>query len=303
MSSQTASIRGFRHLLAFATLATLATLASGCSVILARETRVTTVPHQPAAAIRVETRNGSVTLRKAARDDVEITARLAATTTERLEQAHVVADRQPDGALLVKVNWPDRWRSREGCAFDIALPDAVGVTIDTSNGAIEIADFAGPAELDSSNGHIRVANHSGDVHADTSNGAITLSNIAGSVHADSSNGRIVLRGVAGKATVDTSNGGVEIELADHAPGPLNVDTSNGNVEIRLGAAFIGEMQLSTSNGRIQFDAAGATRVRQTGRRHATLVFGSNATRSQVRTSNGSITVAQTAAARTAADPQ
>lgn len=303
MTTHLPALRRATQLLGFAALTTLVTLATGCSVILARETRVTTVPHQPATAIRVETRNGGVTLRKAAREDVEITAKLAATTPERLAQAQVVAERQPDGALLVKVNWPDRPRSREGCAFDIALPEAVGVAIDTSNGGIEIADLAGTAQLDSSNGAIRVSNHAGDVHADTSNGAITLRNIAGSVHADSSNGRVVLRGVAGKATVDTSNGGVEIELADHAAGPLDVDTSNGHVEIRLGTAFTGELQLSTSNGRIQLDAAGATRVKQSGRGDATLTFGSDATRSRVRTSNGGIRVTQSAAARTASDPQ
>ena len=46
-----------------------------------------------------------------------------------------LAERQDNGALAVSVEWPEgKRRNREGCSFEIRIPDAVDPTLRTSNG-------------------------------------------------------------------------------------------------------------------------------------------------------------------------
>jgi hypothetical protein len=289
----------FIHL-ALILIAALVGLKTGCIAVNVgtggsepakyKETRAITAPAAAAAAI--STRNGSINVRRGDGPETAVTAKIAATTSQRLHDTRVVAEIQPDGALLVTVKWPDdQPRNNESCAFEIILPAATAaVTADTSNGAIDLANLSGLARLRTSNGRITVADHAGSVHASTSNGAVELKEIAGDAEARTSNGAIELREVGGRVTAHTSNGRVTVALRPGSAGPIDVQTTNGSAELTLPPSYCGRFSLSTSNGSVSYPKPPAVQDLQAGRHHANFVMGDGTVASTVTTSNGSIDV-------------
>ena len=237
-----------------------------------KETRTITAPAAPAAAI--STRNGPITLRRGDAPQTAITAKIAATTPQRLKETRIVAEIQPDGGLLIAVKWPDdQPRKNVSCAFDVTLPAATAaVNAETSNGPIDLAHLSGPARLRTSNGPITVKDHAGSVDARTSSGAIEL------------------REVGGRVIAHTSNGQVTVALRAGATGPIDVQTSNGSADLTLPPTYQGRFSLSTSNGSIHYPKPPAVQDVQAGRDHASFVIGQSTTASTVTTSNGSIDV-------------
>ncbi len=226
-----------------------------------------------ASPLRVKTRNGSVKVVRveAGASEIKVVANIRAATPERLEAIVIDVSKEPDGTLFVRPTPPDgQWRSSEGVGFEIFLPGANGVEIDTGNGAISIAGLSGKALLKTSNGSIRIDGHDGDVDADTSNG------------------RIEALGVSGVVKADTSNGRIEVTLAEGVEGPVDLDTSNGSITLEVGAAFGGELKASTSNGSVNIEAPGADVSKK--RSSATVRFARSGGASVLDTSNGSITV-------------
>jgi hypothetical protein len=188
-----------------------------------------------AAPVFVESRNGSITLLRGATPS--LTARLGCTTQERLDATQIVAERQPaDGSLRVFVAWAGgRPEDGEGCSFELTLPATSAVTLRTSNGPLEVAGLAGPADLHTSNAPVTVARHAGDVRVQTSNGSVTLTAVTGSARANTSNASVRITDVAGPATVHTSNGSVDLTLPPTFAGTLSLSTSNGSIHCPTGA--------------------------------------------------------------------
>jgi DUF4097 and DUF4098 domain-containing protein YvlB len=244
----------------------------------ARYTQTTnsTAPHTTGSGVKVSTRNGSISIRKASdTTEVAIQATLRMVTSERLGEASIIANRNSAGVLEISAQPPsDGWRGGEGCSFDITVPDAGGVELRSTNGAIKLAGLSGPAKLDTSNGSITIAGHSGDVEADTSNGAVDATGISGNAH------------------IKTSNGGVKVSLADTSSA-VQIKTSNGAVTLELSRAFRGELSVDTSNGSIRLPQSGPsnvnTQMRQSKNR-ATMIVGDATSKSSIDTSNGSVTV-------------
>lgn len=261
-------------------------LLSGCDgPAMFRATRTAQVAHVAGSPVNIITENGSVDLARAEISDVQITAHLRAQSQERLDAASIAVVRAETGLLTVSVDWPGGLRrGNEGCDFEIRLPDAVGVDIDSSNGRIAIAGLAGPAELETSNGGIDITAHQGEVRAHTSNGNVDAEDIKGDVKARSTNGAITLKGISGKADVSTSNGQIEIHLDDSSPGPVFADTSNGSISVTLGSAFAGRVTMRTSNGEIKVSGAEASG----GKHNKSVVVGSGGVESVLKTSNGRI---------------
>lgn len=268
---RTPTLHAKRHLLV---AAVLPAFLAGCGWIASHEkTETLNMKHVAGSAVDVETANGSITVIKSDRKDVEIVATIKAVSEERMKDAKVIAERRDDKTLVVRVEWPDgNRRGSEGCSFDIRVPDAVNVRMKSSNGKLHTADLSGEADLRTSNGAITIADHDGPIDAQSSNGKITVSGATKSVK------------------VRTSNGGLKIGMASGSKGPINARTSNGSVTLKLGPAFVGTMTLKTSNGSVKFDDLGSAEIVSQGRKDAKVNFGDGGEDSTVRTSNGSIRV-------------
>jgi hypothetical protein len=254
-----------------------------------RKTVSLDIEHVSGSAIDIESENGSVTVR--ASDDaqsVSVNAEIRAKTVERLEATKIVASRNSEGALVLRVEWPENKREgSEGVSFDVTLPDARGVTINTGNGRIELENLSGEAKLETSNGRIMVGDHDGPVFANTSNGRIEVDDIDGPVRVRTSNGRVIANDVNGVVDIVTSNGSIQIELEDGVQGPSSAKTSNGSITLSIGGSLKGTLDLSTSNDQILVKRAGQT---STFKGKAQVVLNGGGPTTTLSTSNGRITV-------------
>lgn len=242
------------------------------------------VPHESGKRIHVSTRNGAITVKRAAEaggKDIVLTAKLRMRSQERLEKTTVSANRASDGTLEVKaIPAEDSWKSGEGCSFTLIVPEGVPVKLQSSNGAIEVAGMKGDSELDTSNGKIIVDGHEGVLDASTSNGRIETTGVIGAIKARSSNGAIKIvmaKESTGPIDASTSNGAIALDLSSNFAGTLSASTSNGSVELP-------EKQPTSGPGKDKFS------VIQRSKRSGEIRVGDSAAESKLRTSNGGITV-------------
>jgi len=257
-----------------------------------REERVIRIPDAPLnAGVDVSTANGRVELAAdPAQTEAVIIARLRARSHSRLDQTRVRAEYE-HGALIVDVQWPGgRRRGNEGAAFDITVPGAEGVAVETGNGRIILRDTRGLADLRSSNGRVILNNHEGEAKIRTSNGRIEIDGYLNDIDAQTSNGRIRVAGAAGPVRVRSSNGSVGVALTDDNPGPVYARSSNGSITLDLGPAFAGRLRLDTSNGRVRVEGGPMARIHSISRSEAELTIGESSEESVADTSNGSVTV-------------
>lgn len=294
MNTMTSLSRGLPQLL---TWAALIGLTQGCGLPLSliqplhEETRTSNAPHMAGKPLQVVAANGSVTVSQSDRQDVQIVARLKAISPERLQAAKVVAERDDNGALSISVDWPEgKPHSREGCSFEVLIPDAEGVTLRSSNGKLDLAGLEGNADLHTSNGAIAVTAHDGPLKAATSNGQIVATGIQGAIDVSTSNGRIEITDATARVDAKTSNGSIDVSLDPEGPGPINARTSNGSITLALSPVMKGQLTLTTSNGSVNVDSSLEPQVTSRKKSHAVLDLGESEEQSTAKTSNGSIRV-------------
>jgi DUF4097 and DUF4098 domain-containing protein YvlB len=139
-----------------------------------------------------------------------------------------------------------RWFTvNDSIRFEVHVPRAVDVFVDTAGGRIELEAIDGTVDLDTSGGRIDVERVRGDVVADTSGGGIEVSDVEGSVRADTSGGAINISEVTGDIVADTSGGRIDIEGAG---GSVRADTSGGTVRVVFAAGNDRGGSLETSGG-------------------------------------------------------
>ena len=247
---------------------------AGCDMApLSERVATITAEHVAGAPLHVETTNGSIAVTKSAGGEVEIFARIRAQNLDRLDAVEIVAQRSGDRALSVRAKWPDdRPLNREGCSFEIRIPDAVGVNLATDNGSLKLTELAGTAELRSANGSVSVERHDGPVSAQTTNGSVNVAQARGPVRA---------------ATV---NGSIDVDLTSESTGPVEASTTNGAVNLVVGRAFAGQLSLETTNGTVIVEDSLEARVISKSRKHAQLSFGDVGQSSAATTVNGSVRV-------------
>ena len=228
---------------------------SGCAFVSAsyRKTSSLSLPYPAKSGIKVTTSNGSISVTKGSEAKIKVIAKIKASTEERLEQVTIKHELDPSGRLALWADWPSKRKGNEGCSFEVQVPSAIGVSLQSSNGSLTIANLSGDAELRTSNGSIRVNGHDGPVKARSSNGSI------------------------------------RIDLESQTAGPIDAKTSNGAITLGVGDAFQGRLTCSTSNGKVSFDDRLKASVESQRRTSATFNF-KNGPASTARTSNGSIRI-------------
>lgn len=242
---------------------------SGCLGPLVEQTITTPLPHVQGSGLQVKARNGTIVVKRAEGNELTIVAMLRMASEERIKESELRVDRSEGNVVSIRLRPPeDKWQSREGCSFEISLPDAVGVTLDSGNGSISLSGMSGPAKLKTSNGRITVAGHDGPVEAETSNGSVKV------------------EGVSGRLKVRTSNGAISAEVA--GSGPVELRSSNGAISLDVTRSFAGTMRVETSNGSIVTPKG--VEVEKPSRGKRLVKFGGEGEESAVRTSNGSVTV-------------
>jgi hypothetical protein len=132
-----------------------------------------------------------------------------------------------------------------------------------------------------------------DLSVDATNGGINIEDVRGRIDAHTVNGGIQLNDVGGDIRGETVNGGLQVELAgEKYDGPgLDLKTVNGGVTLRVPSNFSGELDARTANGGIAVDFP-ITVSGLINRRQLTATLGSGGPRLRLSAVNGGITIAR-----------
>ena len=301
MMKKTRRSRCSSPLAVLAVIVSVWTLA-GCQFIntpTAKGPKSGTAVHVAASPVRVESRNGSVEIvADPARSDVQIDATVTCAgdtqqeADQRLADASLDVSRDTSHALIVKPVFPGGPRSNDGASFVIHLPDAAGVDVKTSNGAVIVRTLSGKLVIDTSNASIKVTDHNGPATLSSSNGSITVTNLNGDLQANTSNASVTAHDIKGKATIDTSNGSIDLVLNPAASGPIVLDTSNASIKVLVGKSFLGDVSLKTSNASVRIAGEGVASD-QISKTSAVVHMGAGGANSTVKSSNANIEFAVT----------
>lgn len=255
---------------ALATAASGALLA-GCSGYGPRltEERVLTADYDAPRPVRIESANGSVEVRRSDAPVIRVDATLYSRNLERLADAVVVLERDPEG-VVIAVEWPGTRLGSEGCDMLISLPRATTLSVSTSND------------------HVFIDGVADEVDVRTSNDSVEIRDVPGRVDVRTSNDDVTVLGAGGPVDVQTSNDHVEVLLTRDNPGPVRISTSNSGVELSVGRAFSGILIADTSNGDIEVD--GFWDRRERGGNSAELTFDREGEVSRIATSNADVEI-------------
>ena len=181
----------------------------------------------------------------------------AAQRKELIDSAKLVAEKDADGRVTVRVELPESegWRQ---------LP-AVNITIRTAALA--------------------------DVHAESMNGAIETVGDLGSLHVETLNGAINVSGMASALRAESTNGEVRISLADNAAASVDAECTNGRLVLELPASWNGKVNASTTLGTMVVkDIDGTTTPDLTGASFKGTVGSGKGAVASLDVTNGSIEV-------------
>ena len=201
-------------------------------------------------------RNGGIHVRGADRSDAFVRARIVGYADTDAEARRIVAAVQIDtSGGRVRADGPndDRW----SVSFEVEVPRAATLALNTHNGGIAIDEFRGTAQFRAQNGGVS------------------------------------LRAVAGDIRGTTTNGGLTIRLdGDRWDGPgLDVETRNGGIRMELPATYSAELETGTTNGGVAIDFP-VTLQGSVGR-HFTTTLGAGGAKLRVITTNGGVSIHKT----------
>ena len=255
------------------------------------------LPFAPGGSLEVLSRNGSVEISSWDKEEIKIVmekrvsvshggtwfARFLGLKTndiESEEDIQAILD-----ALTVEIIGDEndlklrtvRPTSAEGLRYrehnEIVLPAEAQVSIEWTNGKIEISDVTGA------------------VSAETTNGGITCEKIRGPMHVETTNGSIRGEDLSGEIKAETTNGSIELRL-EAAPGPddsITCRTVNGSIEVRMPRESSFEIKARSRSSRLSDDFE-LTNPINVSRRSIEGTVGSGGPKVSLRTTNGRIEI-------------
>lgn len=238
-------------------------------------------PLQPGSSFSAVTNDGSIVVNGLDTTECRVLARVVthARTQEAAEELAQQIDVKlvpADGGLKVVIDKPPVIRNASyAVSLDVDLPGRTSLALETSDGAVHIADVTGTIDAKTSDGGIEAEGLNGDVKLRTSDGGITCSRIdAKTLNLHTSDGSIKLtQATLGTGQVETSDGGItlgevrgdslELRTSDGSircreivAGRVTCHTSDGNIEVEFSPDTPKALHLTatTSNGSITFTA-------------------------------------------------
>ncbi|HJT18746.1 MAG TPA: DUF4097 family beta strand repeat-containing protein [Thermoanaerobaculia bacterium] len=251
-------------------LAAILLVAAGANAATLEETFDRTFDVQPGTLFALQNTNGHVYVKAWDQPRVQVHAvkkvesrdadaakkamaalKIEASATPGSVHINTIYPKQNGGGIF---DWIAGTNVSLSVEYEVTVPASMNLTIDDTNGAIEISDVHGSHHVTTTNGHISLTRSGGDVDAETTNGAI------------------------------------KAELAEVTPGRnLRLETTNGRISVTLPKTVAARIDASTTNGSISSDLpVTATEVHNHVLR-GTINGGGNA-ELRLRTTNGSISI-------------
>jgi DUF4097 and DUF4098 domain-containing protein YvlB len=139
------------------------------------------------------------------------------------------------------------WNRTLSISFVIHTPSAVGTSLKTSGGNIDLANLSGNEDFKTSGGNLHIDRLSGKITGRTSGGNVSIVNSKDNIDLQTSGGNMSAQHCEGTIRLQTSGG--NLDLTD-INGNIKATTSGGHVG---GSNVTGELQARTSGGNIDFD--------------------------------------------------
>lgn len=249
----------------------LTVVAAAASAATLTETFDRTFDVRPGAVLSLANTNGHITVRSWDQPRVRIHAekRAESRDSDAAKQglASLKIETAPaDGGLKVNTRYPKNnngimeWIAGTSVSlsvnYEVTVPRSMSLTLEDTNGAMDITDVHGAHHLETTNGHLELVHCGGSLDAETTNGAIRAELLevtpGKNVRAETTNGRITLsvpRGLAARVDAGTTNGSITTDL------PVTT-TDTGHHSLRGTINGGGpELRLRTTNGSIEIKAA------------------------------------------------
>lgn len=172
-----------------------------------------------ADGVAIRSRNGGIRVAGWDRDEIQVLAEVEAWGHSESE-ARSLADEieiETDGRIVAR--GPEGDDDLWSVSYRVRVPHETRLDLETSNGALSIADVAGEIRFAALNGGVSLAGLGGDVRGRTQNGRLTA----------------------------------ELTGERWEGSGLDVETSNGGVTLRIPEGYSAELETSTVNGRTVVD--------------------------------------------------
>lgn len=204
--------------------------------------------------------NGGVKVTGWDRSDMQIQAKVWANarSQDRADELEKAIRIRVDGGRI-SADGPDTGR-REGwgVSYEIMVPRAMDMDLDTDNGGVTVTDVSGDIQFQARNGGVHLVRVGGDVRGRTRNGGLTVE-LAGDhwegagLDAETTNGgvrMVVPSDYSAELVTGTVNGGIDIDFPVTVRGRIGrqIRTTLGN-----GGATV---RATTTNGGVRITRGG-----------------------------------------------
>ena len=251
------------------------------------ETVEYTLDFTPGKKLSVHARNGGITLKTWARDQVFVRAIKKAEANdeegaeEMLETTNIEI-RETDSGIEIRTKHPDnKWKIFKNwnisVNYTVTVPQSVSLNLEAVNGSISVPSTTGNVKSETVNGSIKINGTRGAIDVETVNGKINLTEIIGGVKAE------------------TVNGSIEIAIAEQIQDNIRAETVNGGVKLSLPSDFQGRIQAESTIGHIDTEFPIVVKGRVTGRISKSLkgdLNGGKGPNIKLQTLNGGIDIKQ-----------
>ena len=219
-----------------------------------KETFLKTYPLKAGGELKVENRNGGITVEAWDRNEVRVEAikQVKAGSAEKAREGLKLLriEVTPSaGSVQILTKYPKSqgdglldWITGDSMSmsvnYKIKAPRELVANLQSSNGGLRLVGTQGRADLSTTNGGVTVENASGAIRLRSTNGGLTVVNAAGSLDGLTTNGgiRAELKEVDGDISLRTTNGGVTLNLPEDLRATVDIATSNGGIHSDLEVA-------------------------------------------------------------------
>lgn len=229
--------------------------------------------------------------------EIEVHERIKASSEEKaseLAEAVKLEGERLGSKLKITLDYGDFYKLRKKyyCALDIKVPARLSLSLETTNGEMNIDEMEGSIKAETTNGDVGMDGCGGDADLKTTNGKIRASNVNGELRASSTNGSLKLAGYGEYVKGYTTNGNVSLVLLGAMSGDVELGTTNGGIELTIHPESSFELEARTTNGSVRESLSRTKFDGEFNRRHTRLdgEYGKGGHYVKLHTTNGSITI-------------
>ncbi|HEY4684609.1 MAG TPA: DUF4097 family beta strand repeat-containing protein [Dehalococcoidia bacterium] len=233
-----------------------------------RRSFVRTFSTGPKCRLRVENRNGQISVR--GEDVTEVTLRATAHLyADSQSEADREAERIERGIVhkgeTLQIPVPDLEQPPPpffffgGSArvdYEITAPKDTALSVESRNGRVDVRGVAGAVDIENRNGAVRVAQVAAPLHVQTRNGRVEVTDAGASVDVRTTNGGVSVDRCAGGVTIEATNAHLNVS---EVGGGAKLKTTNGLVHYR--GEVGGDLEIETVNGPVRLAVPRDSRFR------------------------------------------